>query len=115
MSEGFLRVYLPKKKTTRKTKSKKTATKKTTKKTTAKVVKEVSAQETQLKLYSEVEVGEVVNVEDLPRKTVPKTEFYVVIDRFALRDQDKPRIADSINQAYHLSTVLNKDNVSGKR
>ncbi|MBC87413.1 MAG: excinuclease ABC subunit A [Bdellovibrionaceae bacterium] len=113
VSEGFLRVYLPKKKTTRKTKSKKTATKKTTKKTTAKVVKEVSAQETQLKLYSEVEVGEVVNVEDLPRKTVPKTEFYVVIDRFALRDQDKPRIADSINQAYHLSTVLNKDNVSG--
>ncbi|MEZ4870830.1 MAG: hypothetical protein R2827_01030 [Bdellovibrionales bacterium] len=108
LSEGFLRVYLPKKQ--KKTKASK---EKPAKRTTSKVVKDSAEAQQSLPLFDTVAVGEVVDTEQLPRKTIPKTEFYVVVDRFALRGQDKARIADSINQAFHLSTVLNKDQLSG--
>lgn len=99
-SEGYARIYIPGKKSTKKTD-------KVRKKTTSKVVKNAEAMKQ--KVYSEVNLGQVINIDDLPRKNVPKEEFYLVIDRLVFNEASTTRIIDSIAQAFRASTQLNQD------
>lgn len=55
--------------------------------------------------YSQIPMGEIV---ELNAKTkLPKTDFYLVVDRLAFSDSESGRIIDSINQGYHLSLKYN--------
>ncbi|MCB9072588.1 MAG: excinuclease ABC subunit UvrA [Bdellovibrionaceae bacterium] len=45
---------------------------------------------------------------------VPKKDFYLVIDRFAVSADDEGRLADSLRQGYHASTYYNKHITSGR-
>lgn len=50
-------------------------------------------------------MGEILDV--TPKLKIPKSDFYIVIDRLAFVEADRGRIADSISQAYHLSIKYN--------
>jgi excinuclease ABC subunit A len=55
------------------------------------------------------EKGEVLEL-DSPatvKKGLPKGDFWIIIDRLGFSDDDRGRIADSISQAYTVSTRLN--------
>lgn len=55
------------------------------------------------------EKGEVLEL-DTPqavKKGLPKQEFWIIVDRVAFSNDDRGRIADSISQAYTVSTRLN--------
>lgn len=54
------------------------------------------------------------SVIELDAKTeIPKSDFFVVIDRMAFQEEERGRIADSIAQAYSTSVNLNKSFVGG--
>lgn len=93
--DGFVRIYTPKKTTKKKTTKK--ATKKATKKT-SKILK--SGEDTEIKYFDQVNMGEVVELSKLGKKTVPKTDFYIVIDRVGFRAEDSGRLTDSLSQAF---------------
>jgi excinuclease ABC subunit A len=48
------------------------------------------------------------------KKGLPKSTFYLVIDRMAFADDDRGRLVDSLTQAYDASTKYNS-NVSSRR
>jgi excinuclease ABC subunit A len=57
-------------------------------------------------------VGEVVDIETLLKKGVPKTKFYVVIDRMAFSREDQGRLVDSLVQAFSASLKFSKATLS---
>lgn len=83
--EGYRRIYL----------APKTKTKATWQKGTA---------------YSQVGIGEVLDLDDpqFAKKGVPKTEFYIVVDRLVFSDEDRGRITDSLAQAFSASMKFSK-------
>ncbi|MBX3020357.1 MAG: excinuclease ABC subunit UvrA [Bdellovibrionales bacterium] len=60
--------------------------------------------------YATVEMGEVLDLDDpiFTKKGVPKSEFFIVIDRLVFSTDDQGRIADSLAQAYHASMKYSK-------
>ena len=98
VKEGFLRIYVPK-----------LTLKKPKKQTSSKTKAKLSKSKEQ-KIYANVEMGEVFELND-PRlkKTAPQQLFYVVVDRLQLSKEDKGRCIDSLSQAYKTSVKYNKD------
>ena len=138
LKEGYLRVYLPKaaRKTAKKTSSKKItakkaakkktkkntstrvskkAAKKLVKKSTKKVLSEAkkTGDTTDIQPYETVTVGDIFDLSDakFSKKGLPKTEFYLVIDRMAFRKEDKGRLIDSLSQAYKASVKYQRDSI----
>jgi excinuclease ABC subunit A len=64
------------------------------------------------KPYASFDMGEVVELDDLAKKGVPKTLFYVVIDRMAFTRDDQGRIVDSLAQAFAASLKFSKATTS---
>ncbi len=61
-------------------------------------------------MFARVSVGEVMDLDDpvFVKKGVPKSEFFLVIDRLAFNDEDKSRIIDSMAQAFTASMKFTK-------
>ena len=60
--------------------------------------------------FATVEVGEVLDLNDaiFTKKGVPKSEFFIVIDRVAFANDDQNRLADSLAQAFAASLRYTK-------
>lgn len=60
--------------------------------------------------FARVDLGEVLDLDDpmFVKKGVPKSEFYLVIDRMAFEADDQNRIADSMAQAFAASMKYSK-------
>lgn len=60
--------------------------------------------------YMQVDLGEVMDLNDaiFVKKGVPKSEFYIVIDRLQFNPDDQNRIADSLAQAFAASMKFSK-------
>ena len=60
--------------------------------------------------FATVEVGEVLDLSDdvFVKKGVPKSEFFIVIDRVAFAEDDQNRLADSLAQAFAASLRYTK-------
>ncbi|MEM7647095.1 MAG: excinuclease ABC subunit A, partial [Pseudomonadota bacterium] len=56
--------------------------------------------------FEPIELSPKTKVKDLPKK-----DFYLVIDRFAIKEDDKGRMVDSLNQSYHASIKYNNQNM----
>jgi excinuclease ABC subunit A len=61
-------------------------------------------------VFAKVSVGEVMDLDDpiFVKKGMPKSEFYIVIDRLAFSEEDKSRIVDSMAQAFAASMKFSK-------
>lgn len=92
IQDGILRIYIPAAaKESKKVKSKKITSKKKNKEPHSP--------------YIQIELGEVL---DLNVKTkLPKTLFYIVVDRASFAPEETGRLTDSVSQAYHLSLKYN--------
>jgi excinuclease ABC subunit A len=64
------------------------------------------------KPYASFDMGEVLELDDLAKKGVPKTLFYVVIDRMSFTREDQGRIVDSLAQAFAASLKFSKATTS---
>jgi len=62
-----------------------------------------------LRIYHKKEVIDVA-----PKMKLPKTDFYIVVDRLSFSVDDRGRLADSISQAYSTSQNLNQGFTGGK-
>lgn len=62
------------------------------------------------KNWLQVDLGEVLDLDDavFAKKGVPKSEFFIVIDRLVFAEGDQNRIADSMSQAYSASMKYSK-------
>lgn len=60
--------------------------------------------------YATVNVGEVLDLDDpaFTKRGVPKSEFFIVIDRLVFSPEEHNRIADSLAQAFHASMKYTK-------
>lgn len=93
--DGFIRIYQPA------VEKKSTTTKKTIKKVSKKTSKVLKSKESSdISFFKQVKMGEVIELASLGKKTIPKTDFYIVIDRVGFRDQDSGRLTDSLSQAF---------------
>ncbi len=62
-----------------------------------------------------VKVGEFFEVTAKSKGTdLPKKDFFVVVDRLAVKKEDQGRLIDSLSQAYRTSVHLNKGTNSGR-
>ncbi len=61
-----------------------------------------SRSKTQMKLETQ-DIGPQTKVKDLPKK-----DFYLVLDRLAVKDEDRGRIVDSLNQSFEASLRYNQ-------
>lgn len=52
-------------------------------------------------------LNHVKNIEDI--KTLPRKNFYLLLDRFVLEKKQKARLRDSFRQAFNLSKILSFD------
>lgn len=60
------------------------------------------------------DLGKFIEINAKSKSTVlPKRDYYVVIDRFAINDDDKGRLVDSFSQAYGASIHYNKNLAGG--
>lgn len=61
-------------------------------------------------------LGEVIEIDNKEsvKKGLPKTDFYIVVDRLVFREKDEGRVADSLSQAYRLSTKFNNGYNGGR-
>ncbi len=61
-------------------------------------------------VFARVNVGEVLDLEDpvFAKKGMPKSEFFIVIDRLQLNPDDRSRITDSMAQAFAASMKFSK-------
>lgn len=64
--------------------------------------------------FASVDVGDILELDDaaLTKKGVPKTLFYVVIDRLSFTRDDQGRIVDSLAQAFSASLKFSKATTS---
>ena len=60
--------------------------------------------------YAQVEMGEVLDLDDpmFAKRGVPKSEFFLVIDRLVLSNSERDRLADSMAQAFSASLKYSK-------
>lgn len=62
-----------------------------------------------------VKVGEFYEITAKSKGTdLPKKDFFVVVDRLAVKKEDQGRLIDSLSQAYRTSLHLNKGTNSGR-
>lgn len=114
LQEGYLRIYLPppEKKESGKVSSKKKVAAKKTKKS------KPDAHEAAIKenIFMSGPVGEVRELSDatLVKKGLPKSDFYVVIDRLAFSPEDQGRLVDSLSQAFRASLNFSSTANSGQ-
>ncbi len=96
LQDGFLRIYLPPKKTQ---------------------VHLIKKTKTSFPVIS-VEMGEVIDLQSpsILKKGLPNENFYIVIDRllFNSDDENKQRISDSIEQSYQTSLKFNSSEIKGR-
>lgn len=106
IQDGFLRILIPKKK---KAAAKKKATKKSTTKRVLKKTKKSTTPNQDLLEYSQIEVGDIYDINDpkFEKSGLPKSDFFLVIDRLAFKESDSGRVLDSITQAYDVSLKYN--------
>lgn len=109
LKEGYSRIYVPKKASNRSTK---TAAAKGKKRTTKKILQEAQTNQDlkqSLLAYSVVPMGKVVDLKELAdaKKALPKSDFYLVIDRLAFKSDDKGRLIDSLAQAFNAGFKYN--------
>src|SRR5690606_23283275 len=55
--------------------------------------------------YSILPMGEVIDL--TPKTKLPKSDFYIVVDRLQFSESDRGRLVDSLVQAYHFSLKYN--------
>ncbi len=139
LKEGFLRIFIPAKskskssknltkKTSKKT-SKKVAKKKTAKKVSNKIAALKKGKSLTKSMYMSPDIFEVPNCIDARSKhivnglpgevididintkisTLPKKDFFVVVDRLQVSKENEGRITDSVALAYKSSLIFNKD------
>lgn len=98
LQDGYLRIWVPVKKT-------KSTTKKA--KTVAKLLE---------KPHEKHAEGELVEISDpsIIKKGLPAETFYLVIDRMAFSKEDRGRLADSMQQAYEASIKYNVNTATRK-
>lgn len=117
LHEGFLRIYVPTTKTSKTSSTRKTA-KTAKKRSTKKVLHDLQSGKEQaaVQAYFQEPLGEVIDLNDprILKKGLPKTDFYIVIDRLAFRSEDQNRLVDSLAQAYSTSVKYNKDLLSAQ-
>lgn len=60
--------------------------------------------------FARVDMGEVLDLDEpvFTKKGVPKSEFFLVVDRLMFNEGDRDRIADSLAQAFHTSMKYSK-------
>lgn len=67
------------------------------------------------KISSFDDFGTVLDFDGKTKATsVPKKDFFLVIDRFAVNPEDLGRLSDSLRQAYHASVHYNRQISSGQ-
>jgi excinuclease ABC subunit A len=101
LQDGYLRIYTPKEsKPKKKEKGKKESVK-------------VSAPAAVNTVLQE-EVGEIIEISEasMIKKGLPKESFFLVIDRMSFNEDEKGRLADSMNQAYDASIKYNMNVIS---
>lgn len=113
LKEGYLRIALPGKITELEISDGKK------KKTTKKVLKDAEKDkdlQSLIKPWSMIELGEVQNLDDpkFKKSGAPKSDFYLVIDRMAFREEEKDRLVDSLAHAFSTSLKFNKDIISAR-
>lgn len=116
LKDGYQRIYIPSK---AKAKAPVAAKKKAKKRTTKKILQEAqtnSELRESLIPYSQVTVGKVIDIKDLAdsKKSLPKTDFYLVVDRLAFQESDKGRLIDSLAQTYAAAFKFNRNLDSGR-
>ncbi len=86
LQDGYLRIYLPKSEAPKKKSSK----------------------------TKEKELGTILEISEPAaiKKGLPKEKFFLVIDRLSFNNDEKGRIADSLNQAYDASIKYNTNVIS---
>lgn len=97
--DGFVRILISQK-------SKKKTSKKISKKTTKKAPKKKGTEE--IRPYFTESIGEILELETFKhsKKTLPKGDFYIVVDRLGFREES--RLVDSISQAFTATMKYNK-------
>lgn len=100
LQDGFLRIYLP---------PKEKPVAKTKKGRPSKIVPGKESLDP-----NKMEIGEVVDISTPQglKKGLPKTQFYLVIDRTAFTTEERGRLADSLTQAYEASIKFNSSVLS---
>lgn len=64
--------------------------------------------------YSRISMGKIIELSDSTlKKSAPKKEFYILIDRMAFKKEEQGRLIDSLRQAYTSSTKYLKENYFG--
>lgn len=60
--------------------------------------------------YAQIDMGQVLDLDDplFVKKGLPKSEFFLVIDRLQFSAQDHDRLADSLAQAFRASVKYSK-------
>jgi len=109
IQDGYARIAIPKAETSnskKKSKKKKARKKRTT---TKKVIKDGASDK--LTEWAEREIGDVLTLDDpsLKRLGVPKTDFYIIIDRLSFNEDSHDRIVDSLAQGFSASLKYNKN------
>lgn len=104
LQDGYLRIYVPAKENIKEKKSAKTV-----KKTSAK--KAVSAAENpqEFSAVTTEDMGQIIEISEpaIIKKGLPKSTFYLVIDRMSFSADERGRLADSLTQAYDASVKYN--------
>ena len=110
LKDGFLRIYQPSKKSRKKNatfQKKKSSTKAS--KSTKKSLERTHASGEEPPAFAQVPWGSVLDLSDpCLKKTVPREDFYLVIDRLGFSKKDQGRLVDSISQAYKFSLKYSK-------
>jgi excinuclease ABC subunit A len=67
-------------------------------------------------VFATIAMGDIVDLDEpsLAKKGLPKTEFYVVVDRLVFSPEEHGRIADSLAQAYGASQKFTKTAVAAQ-
>ncbi|MBX3019936.1 MAG: excinuclease ABC subunit UvrA [Bdellovibrionaceae bacterium] len=108
LQDGYLRIYVPKKKAA----AKKTATKSAAKGKKAKKAVAVAIEKTDIvhpvdkeSPVLHEEMGEILELsaKEVLKAGLPKESFFLVIDRMSFNAEEKGRLADSLGQAYEAS------------
>ncbi len=107
LQDGYLRIWVPTQKI--KASPKKASTKNSAlkEKTIAKLLEKPHEKHTEGEL---IEISEPSTI----KKGLPVETFYLVIDRMAFTQEDRGRLADSVQQAYEASTKYNTHTVTRK-
>ena len=112
LQDGYLRIYLPKSNAVTEepeAKAPKSKGKAKSKSKTPVQSKEISPETSAPSETTQEEMGTLVEISEpaMIKKGLPKTTFFLVIDRMSFNKDEEGRLADSLTQAYEASIKYN--------